>query len=226
MTAVFCFSGTGHSRAVAEYLAGRLGCEASDMENAAGAECNVAVAVFPVYSDSIPRPAREFLSGLRSRHTALIVTYGRMSHGNVLTQAAKLCRGQVICGAYVPTGHTYLDQPAGFDPQALEPVIQRILSPAPAAIPKERQSIPGCIMPEARARLLTGIRRGSGCTGCGICEKSCPLGTMKQGHPGKDCLRCLRCVKSCPRNALSPRYSPLLRMYLSRPRRTGTEIYL
>ena len=226
MTAVFYFSGTGHSKAVAEYFSQRLECPAESIENAADAQYSTAAVVFPVYSDNIPEPVKAFLARLDSRHIALAATFGRMSHGNVLSQAARLCRGQIICGAYIPTGHTYLGQTAEFDRDALEPVIRRILSPVPAVLPAERQSTAGRIFPEARARLLTKIHRGSSCTGCGTCDRVCPMGTMRCGLPGRDCLRCLRCVQSCPRNALEARYSPLLRMYLRRERASGTKIYL
>jgi len=43
------------------------------------------------------------------------------------------------------------------------------------------------------------------CTGCGICEKICPVNTIKvDGKPvwGKDCTQCLACINRCPVHAI------------------------
>jgi len=229
MTAVYCFSGSGHSRAVAEHIARRLGLAVTNMENAdmsAVAHINTVAAVFPVYSDNIPAPAREFLRSFRCANAALIAVYGGVSHGNVLTQAAELCRSQVICGAYVPCGHTYLDEAADFDRAALEPIIDRIKLPQKAILPKERQSLLGRLLPEVRARMLVRIVRGEECDGCGLCVRVCPVSAMHSGKPDSKCLRCLRCVNACPKKALQAEYVPLLKAYLRRKRHSSAEIYL
>lgn len=226
MTAVYYFSGTGHSRAIAEYIAGQLGCPPVSIERTEELCVTTAVVVFPVYSDNLPAPVRDFLHRLNCEHAALIAAYGRISRGNVITQAARLCRGEIICGAYVPTGHTYLEQPAEFDREALAPVIERIRNPHPAVIPKEHASFLGNLLPEARARMAVKLRRSDSCSGCGICAEVCPAGTMTMGVPGGGCLRCLRCVKACPVQALSAEYMPILKAYLSRERTCDTVIYL
>ncbi|MEL7656539.1 MAG: EFR1 family ferrodoxin, partial [Bacillota bacterium] len=43
------------------------------------------------------------------------------------------------------------------------------------------------------------------CTGCGICEKVCPVHTIKvNGKPtwGKECTQCLGCINRCPVHAI------------------------
>ena len=43
------------------------------------------------------------------------------------------------------------------------------------------------------------------CTGCGLCERICPAGTITiQGKPvwGKACTQCLGCLNRCPTNAI------------------------
>ncbi len=229
MRAVYCFSGSGHGRAVAEYIAQRLESSLRDMEQPSCdclADHETVVAVFPVYSDNIPAPAQDFLRAVRCKSIALIAVYGGISHGNVLTQAAKLCRGTVICGAYIAAGHTYLDHSPEFDRTALDTVIQRILNPKPAVLPKDRQSLPGRLFPEARARMLVRIRRENDCDRCGLCVQVCPVSAMDYDAIGRNCLRCLRCVKLCPKGALSVSYAPFLRTYLKGKYQSKNEIYL
>lgn len=46
-----------------------------------------------------------------------------------------------------------------------------------------------------------------GCTGCGLCVRSCPMSnmTMTAGRPvwGSHCALCLRCYHTCPRHAVA-----------------------
>lgn len=44
------------------------------------------------------------------------------------------------------------------------------------------------------------------CTGCGLCERTCPVGniTLSNGHPqfADRCMLCLRCLHACPSEAI------------------------
>ena len=45
------------------------------------------------------------------------------------------------------------------------------------------------------------------CTGCGLCEKKCPLGIIKMtdSHPvwtGSKCAHCMACIQNCPAGAI------------------------
>ena len=45
------------------------------------------------------------------------------------------------------------------------------------------------------------------CTGCGLCEKKCPLGIIKMtdSHPvwtGSKCAHCMACIQNCPSGAI------------------------
>ena len=76
MTQVFYFSGAGHSKAVAEYLADRLHCTAAEMSSAESTPVDLAVAVFPVYCQNLPPVVKTFLKGLQAEWLALAATYG------------------------------------------------------------------------------------------------------------------------------------------------------
>ncbi len=51
------------------------------------------------------------------------------------------------------------------------------------------------------------LKIGADCTGCGLCEKLCPMKNihMKNGKAaaGKRCTMCYRCVSSCPKKAIT-----------------------
>ena len=107
MTSVYCFSGSGHSYAIAEYFARELQVPVVNIDRRlAESHCqaDLAVVIFPVYCQNIPAVVRDFFSKQDSKHVVLIATYGKISHGNVLWEAFKIIRGRVIAAAYVPWG--------------------------------------------------------------------------------------------------------------------------
>ncbi|MGN0508888.1 MAG: 4Fe-4S binding protein [Ruminococcus sp.] len=217
MIRIFYFSGTGHSKAVADYFADSLKAEIFDIEQDItinGAESDISIIVFPVYCGNIPKPVKSVLQKINSKYFVLIATYGRISTGNVLWESSKLVKGKIIAAAYVPTGHTYLDEPAGFDSEILKSVLKQIEHPKEVALKKERKGILPHIFPNLRSRLGVKILRTNDCIKCTMCEKNCPMQAISDGKTDKKCIRCLRCAKNCPRNALKVSYNPLLKKYL------------
>ena len=107
MTGVFCFTGSGHSLRVAEYIAEKLNsrvCMIDSKKPASAEELQSAVVVFPVYCQNIPQPVKDFLKKLRTENAALIATYGKISCGNVLAEAKGLCVGGSSRGHVFPSG--------------------------------------------------------------------------------------------------------------------------
>lgn len=211
---VYCFSGAGHSRALAEYFAGELGCTVKEIRGSESGCSGTAVVVFPVYCQNIPEPVRAFLDGLRAENVALIATYGRISFGNVLQEAQKLLQGQVIAGVCFPMGHTFLGEDCSFDPEPLRPVVERIREPRPAGIPGFSKDFIADIFPAWRSRAGVKIIRSESCTDCNICGQNCPMGAIRAGVPGSSCIRCMKCVTGCPQKALTARNSRILDRYL------------
>lgn len=225
MIGVYCFSGSGHSLAVAEALVQELHCQVCPMEgNTAVAE--TAVVVFPVYCQNIPSPVKAFLRRLSAKHVALIATYGKISYGNVLQEAQKLLQGQVIAGAYVPMGHSFLDGDHDFDPRRLLPLVQRIQEPKPVVIPKNPKNPLSNVFPALRSRLGVKITKTGHCNGCGQCERNCPMEAIREGRIHGACIRCLRCVSSCPTKALQYKNSRIMDAYLKRYRKEEYVLYL
>ena len=229
MIQVFNFSGTGHSKVLADYFAKKLNTDNISMgRNTCTKElaCTTAIIVFPVYCQNIPEPVKNFLQSIKAEYAVLIATYGKKGYGNVLYEAKKLIKSTVIAGACVPTGHTYLNEPADFSTNELDVIFDRINKPEEADIPKERKVFFADIFPGLRSRLSVKLIKNDSCNSCGHCTDICPMQAMKNGKGNSKCIRCLRCVYECPATALDFTLSPILKKYLSHDNIAPYKIYL
>ena len=225
MTDVRFFTGSGHSEAIARACAGAMGEAALPMgeplrENA------VLLLVFPVYCERVPPPVAAYLKACGAERAAFVAAYGGMSYGCALYDAKALFRGTVVAAAVVPTEHAYTKDGYPFDEMALAPLVEKVRSGerAPAVIPKGKRHLLSA--PGQRSRLGVKLVRSSRCSGCGVCERACPMHAMRAGKPDGRCIRCLRCVRVCPEGALSFRLSPFLKAYLRRRRTNETRLFL
>ena len=229
MNALYCFSGAGHSRAVARFFAHELGLDIREIGNGffgAGKRSDIAILVFPVYGQNLPWPVKEALRSIAADDMVLVATYGRMSYGNVLWEAARLTQSRVIAAACLPIGHTYLGEPADFDPSAMQPILERIAHPKRAEMKRTRKNPLAGFLPSCRSRYGVRIQKNGSCGDCRLCEIRCPVGAMIHGQPSRGCLRCLRCVEHCPRQALQVTYHPFLKRYLRKKRQSEFLLYL
>lgn len=228
MTEVYYFSGSGHSLAVAKAISQQLSCEITEIggKNGQASAGETTVVVFPVYCQNIPGPIKVFLQNTTSKYIVLIATYGRISYGNVLYEAQKLVCGEVIAGACIPTGHTFLSGDYSFDASVLPPIAQRIRSPQRAHMPAARKNPLSDIFPAFRSRAGVKITKNAGCDNCGICEKSCPAEAIKNGRINSGCIRCLRCITNCPQHALHFECRGLLKKYLRNRYKEEVVLYL
>lgn len=97
MTTIYCFSGSGHSLAVSRILSQILECEIIMINNVNHtSNSDTAVIVFPVYCQNIPDPVKKFMARLKSKHIALIATYGKISYGNVLYELSRFCKEKLL----------------------------------------------------------------------------------------------------------------------------------
>ncbi len=225
MTKVYYFSGTGHSLAVAQYFATMLGTKALPIEEAGRdlmQPCQVAVVVFPVYCENVPQPVKGFLKNLAARNVVLVATYGKICYGDALYDAQKIVKGQVIAGAYVPMGHTYLRETDVGEFELLEPILERIHNPQGVILPKGKKHFFADLLPRWRSQIGVTIRRSSNCNDCNLCEKNCPMKAFDGGKINRKCIRCLRCVNQCPQKALEFDLHPMLKNYLKKEKKETT----
>ena len=226
MTDVRYFTGSGHSEAIARACAGAMGEAALPMGEPLR-ESAVLLLVFPVYCERVPPPVAAYLKTCGADRAAFVAAYGGMSYGRVLHDAQALFRGTVVAAAVVPTEHAYTRDGYPFDEAALAHLFEKVRSGerSPAVIPKgKRHFLSGA--PGLRSRLGVKLVRSSHCSGCGACERACPMQAMHAGKPDGRCIRCLRCVQICPEGALSFRLSPLLKAYLRRRKTDETRLFL
>ena len=216
---VYYFTGSGNSREIALRLAEELDVSAVDITlspKIVSAD-DVAVLVFPVYCQNIPKRAKSFLKESSSDKIALIATFGRISYGNVIREALSLTRSTLIAAACVPMRHSFVDEQMSFDVSLLSPLIERIQAPCAAEeIPNSKKDALADIFPDMRSRLGMKISRLDSCVSCGKCDSECPTGAIRNGRIGSSCIRCQRCVHICPEHALEAKPRLVLKKYLDK----------
>lgn len=229
MVKVYCFSGAGHSLSVAKYIAEKLGTDVFNINKCGHADkkCRVAVVVFPVYCQNIPKIVKEFLKKLDSEYIAFAITYGGISYGDVLSEASAITSATVLAGALIPTGHTFLNGGNDFDEEQLSLFIEGLKSTDGITVPKYRKNIFADFFPEWRSRISVKISKSDKCVKCNLCGDNCPANAIKEGNTNSNCIRCMKCVTDCPNNALSFDTGSILNLYLNKKRRKRhMEIFL
>jgi len=226
---VYCFSGTGHSRIIAQYFASKLICdivEIETIESISDKEYQTSVIVFPVYCQNIPIPIKTKISKIRANNFVLIATYGGISFGNVIQEASCLIDGKVIAAACIPMGHTYLNNTVEIDYSSLDPIFERINKPQNTIIQKCHKNIFSNFFPTMRSHIGVKMKINDNCNKCGLCEQRCPMKAIVNGKIGNKCIRCLRCANNCPHNAIKVTYHPILSHYLSRKKDQEVTLFL
>lgn len=228
------FSGTGNSRCCAALLARQLGDKLVDaapfLRKGAAADLRSEepwVFVCPTYAWRIPRVFRDFLQ--RSRFSGSRTAYFVMTCGGEVGDAAaeltELCRtmGMTFRGLFpVKMADNYIvlfPSPKEAEiAQGLENA-RRTMETAAAVIRAEKDA------PAVHSGFADRIKSGpvnramyrfyikpkkfrvtEGCTGCGLCQRRCPLDNirLREGKPvwSDRCTHCMACVSSCPVSAI------------------------
>ncbi len=217
MNAVLYYSNTGESRKIANYAADFLHWNALALQSCDGEAYERAVLVFPVHCQDIPIAIQPVLQNLRIKQAVILVSYGKMSYGNVLFQCAKKYKLHIVGGAYIPTKHSYIPEDTSFEElQKLNPVLEKLHHPTTVLIPRSIKNPLAAVFPLLRSRLGITLTKSRACTDCGLCKSVCD---------NKKCIRCLKCVKCCPQNALQFRPTLFMKWYLKKTPKNELVLY-
>ena len=222
---IFWFSGTGNSLYAAKQLAAGLGdislvqITGGAPPSAVGGEGEKVGFVVPSYFCNMPRAASVFIEKLEIRPGTYIfgiVTMGAMGQGTVdaISRAVK-AKGLELDygrGVLMPANYVLKYNPA--DPEKAKAKLDKAEESLRAfaedikAGKKLYKGFPfnGKNLYKNIEALDKGFSAGGACTGCGICEKVCPVGNilMEGGKPKWQggCEHCVACISWCPEKVI------------------------
>ncbi len=231
---ILYFSGTGNSAFAAKYIGEAIGDQVQDLfEKIRNKDHSVMkserpwVIVAPVYCWQLPHVVRDWMMETEfdgSRQIYFVLTCGS-DMGNAEKYLRKLCeaKGLVFKGCtHIVMPENYIAMFEAPDKEKAQRIINAAERPLKKAaehmatgrdIPREESGVKG--------KLLSGIINKvyyplvvkdkkfyakDDCTGCGLCDKKCPLGniSMADGKPSwnGNCTHCMACISYCPAEAI------------------------
>jgi len=225
-TIIYYFSGTGNSLYAAKKLAGSLGeCSIFSMTHThpagqiGGADTKIGF-VFPSYYGNLPRIVRRFITELNIHPDSWIfgiVTMGGPFGAGSVAALQKALGGKGLalgygCGMMMPRNYILKynglsdEKSAKYNARANKR-LERIAGEIRAKKNRIRKN------PIAADNLYNNIESLDAaffvedrCTGCGQCEKICPVQNIRltDGRPvwQHHCEHCVACIQWCPQKAI------------------------
>jgi ferredoxin len=222
---IFWFSGTGNSLHAAKLLSAELGnlpliqiTDASPTGAVGGKAVKVGF-VFPSYYGNLPRAVRTFIEKLEiapDTYIFAVVTMGAVGQGSVAAidkalkeKSLRLNYGR---GVRMPANYVISYNPA--DPAKSTKTLHKAdarLHAIAAEIAAGEQTVKTFPFTAKNlykdvAALDAAFAVSDRCTGCGLCERICPVGniTMTGGKPSwqHHCEHCVACISWCPAKAI------------------------
>lgn len=182
--------------------------------------------VAPVYGHEMPPMVREFLrrAAFHTDYFYILLTYGNR-HGGAAELAKRLCDECGVAVDYVNVVLMADNWLPGFDMEEqkkLDKNVEGQLASILADLNERKRMISTVTEAdrEAHRQFLERTRQmpadawqhllrvTDACTGCGICEKVCPSGSIrvssgKAVHIPGHCQTCLACIHACPQKAIA-----------------------
>jgi ferredoxin len=221
---IFWFSGTGNSLYAAKRLSAKLGdlplaqmVDGATSGSVGGEGARVGF-VFPSYYGNLPRAVRAFVNKIDIRpgtYLFAIVTMGGVGQGSVaaLDKALRKKGSHLSYGRGLPMPANYVIKYNPADPdksaRSMDKANNRIdkFAAEIAAGIKKVKSLPVTAnnLYKNIEALDTMFSVDDKCTGCGLCERICPVKNIRleNGRPKwlHHCEHCVACISWCPERA-------------------------
>lgn len=212
---IFFFSPTGGTERVAQIIRREMGGEFVNMtvsaENTVCHSDELVFFCFPVYGGRIPAPVYERMEHMSGDHTPAVLTavFGNRAVDDALLEMSELCRPRgfvTVAGAEMVAPHSVAKQYGSGRPDSQDIAALRSFLSSLRKLEAVREvPMPGNKPYRAYEGIPLKPSAGRGCTGCGLCARSCPAGAIDPTDPHKTdkakCISCMRCVSVCPSRA-------------------------
>jgi len=234
-TSISYFTGTGNSLHVARTIAEQLGgSKVINIARRKGLDViedksDTVGIVFPVFYLNMPNIVKNFVKRLRLDPKAYVFGVGTCGgqSGNSIPMLDKLLQAngvrlsagftlKMVDNAYIGidlvTPQNERDQVQKASEDSLSKIIDKLKKRETSEL-KFNYSITTDLMGGMSSAFAADLYRlprrfnaTDKCNGCGICEKLCPVGNIKQTNKkvtwGNQCTHCLACFHWCPQTAI------------------------
>ena len=217
---VFWFSGTGNSLYAAKELSAAVGANLARITSAVpsgvfGGDGSKIGFVFPSYYGNLPRAVREFVGKLDinpETYIFAVVTMGGSGQGSIAALEEALAEKNLKLsygrGIFMPANYIIMYNPIFFGRAAkagrkIQKIAEDIKSEK-KLLKKSRVTADNLY--HNIEELDRAFSAGTGCTGCGLCAKLCPVENVRldSGKPQwlRHCEHCVACISWCPAQAI------------------------
>lgn len=223
MAKIFCFSSTGNSLHTAEIIAEKIDAKVIPMTRPTeSCSDDVIGFVFPAYFWGLPKIVERFIKTLsmtnKNAYIFTVVTYGGVIWGvpGIVRNILKKKGLSLSYGTKIKSVENYLPGYKVNDSEEFQQQIDGNIDKVAHEIAEKQYNrvVPYTVLNKLIYSFFPGKHENCDnnfnvsptCTGCGICQKVCPMDNIRieTGNPVflHKCEHCLACIHACPAQAI------------------------